>query len=35
MTHTKDEWDIREKIEVSKAIKCPSLNIQIVNFKKF
>ncbi|CAD8206062.1 unnamed protein product [Paramecium pentaurelia] len=27
-------WNIREMIELSKALKCPSLNTQLVNFKK-
>ncbi|CAD8206345.1 unnamed protein product [Paramecium octaurelia] len=27
-------WSIREMIELSKALKCPSLNTQLVNFKK-
>lgn len=32
---TEAEWAVREKIELSRAIKCPSMNVQIVNFKKF
>lgn len=27
-------WEIREKIELTQAIKCPSVNLILVGFKK-
>ena len=31
----KKEWQARERLELSQAIKCPSVDLQLVGFKKF
>ncbi|EGR32884.1 hypothetical protein IMG5_067890 [Ichthyophthirius multifiliis] len=31
---SEEAWEIREKIELTKAIKCPSINLKLINFKK-
>eukprot|EP01016_Furgasonia_blochmanni_P049189 TRINITY_DN743_c0_g1_i10.p2 TRINITY_DN743_c0_g1~~TRINITY_DN743_c0_g1_i10.p2 ORF type:complete len:350 (+),score=103.82 TRINITY_DN743_c0_g1_i10:1193-2242(+) len=32
---TEEDWTTREKLELSYAIKCPSVDLQLVNFKIF
>jgi glutathione synthase len=32
---SENAWIAREKIELSKAIKCPNVNMQLIGFKKF
>ena len=29
-----EHWKVRERMEMSNAIKCPSVEFQLVNFKK-